>query len=157
MRIRVHGDYHLGQVLRVGDDFVLLDFEGEPMRSLARRRQKELSLVDLAGMLRSFGYVARAALGGAREAPGDGAREAWAQAWESWVSGSFLRAYAEQAEGSSLLPAPPARETLLDAFTLEKALHEVAYELNNRPDWIAIPLDGIRALSRAAREAEGGA
>jgi maltose alpha-D-glucosyltransferase/alpha-amylase len=156
VRIRVHGDYHLGQVLRVGDDFVLIDFEGEPMRPLTRRRQKELSLVDLAGMLRSFGYVTRAARTDAREAPDDPAREAWSRAWESFVSGAFLRAYAQGAEGSSVLPAPPVREILLDAFALEKALYELAYELNNRPDWIAIPLDGIRALVRAARDAESG-
>lgn len=152
MRIRCHGDYHLGQVLRHGSDFQILDFEGEPLRSLRERRDKACALKDVAGMLRSFGYAAHT---GRRQALGrhPGHKDTiahFARAWEAWVSLAFLRSYLEAAAGAVFLPADPAvTETLLDAFMLDKAFYELQYELNNRPDWVEIPLDGI--LSIAAR------
>ncbi len=155
-RIRVHGDYHLGQTLRVGDDFLLLDFEGEPLRPLAERRAKCSPLKDVAGMLRSFGYAARSAF---MEATSENPehvrlREPWLRAWETWVSAGFLGAYLEACAGATFLPAEPAElQALLDAFTLDKAFYELRYELNNRPDWVAIPLEGIQAiLGREGRE-----
>ncbi|HVA95379.1 MAG TPA: maltose alpha-D-glucosyltransferase [Candidatus Dormibacteraeota bacterium] len=148
-RIRIHGDYHLGQVLRVKTDFVILDFEGEPARSLAYRRSKQNPLKDVAGMLRSFSYAAYASLTGyiARH-PGDFASlEPWAHLWERSVSGEFLRAY-QQTIGSAEF-VPEGNEdfrALLNMFLLDKALYEVLYELNSRPDWIRIPLLGIISL-----------
>jgi len=148
-RIRVHGDYHLGQTLRVGDDFVLLDFEGEPLRPLAERLAKASPLKDVAGMLRSFGYAARAAFMEATSVNPERVRlrEPWLRAWETWVSAAFLGAYLEASAGASFLPADTAGlEILLDAFTLDKAFYELRYELNNRPDWVAIPLEGILSI-----------
>ncbi|WP_435016999.1 1,4-alpha-glucan branching protein GlgB [Tundrisphaera sp. TA3] len=148
-RIRVHGDYHLGQVLRTDDDFVILDFEGEPAKPFARRVAKQIPLKDVVGMIRSFDYAAFAALF-AHEAEYPGSFEAlapWAKAWRSWVSASFLRSYLDVAEGASFLPADrSALSALLDAQLLDKALYELLYELNNRPDWVRIPLQGIAAL-----------
>jgi maltose alpha-D-glucosyltransferase / alpha-amylase len=148
-RIRVHGDYHLGQVLRTEEDFVLLDFEGEPARSIAERRARQSPLKDVAGMIRSFGYAAYAALVAvAVHAPDDyGALEPWADTWEHWVCEAFLGGYVAVAGESPLLPrASSDRHTLLSAFLLDKALYELAYELNNRPDWVRIPLIGIKKL-----------
>jgi maltose alpha-D-glucosyltransferase / alpha-amylase len=148
-RIRIHGDYHLGQVLRVKTDFVILDFEGEPARSLAYRRSKQSPLKDVAGMVRSFSYAAYASLIGyiARH-PGDFARlEPWAQLWERAVSAEFLRAYRQTVANADFVP-PSAEDfrTLLNVFLLDKVLYEVLYELNNRPAWIRIPLMGILSL-----------
>jgi maltose alpha-D-glucosyltransferase/alpha-amylase len=148
-RIRVHGDYHLGQVLRTEEDFVILDFEGEPARSIAERRAKQSPLKDVAGMVRSFGYAAYAALFAfAVHAPDDYAPlEPWADTWERWAADAFLNGYMATAGGTPLLPRDIGdRTALLDAFTLDKALYELAYELNNRPEWVRIPLVGIRKL-----------
>jgi maltose alpha-D-glucosyltransferase/alpha-amylase len=147
--IRIHGDYHLGQVLRTRGDFVILDFEGEPARSLEERRAKHSPLRDVAGMLRSFSYAAFAALTHyISRRPADLARlEPWARLWESSVSAEFLRAWRETAAASPIIPA--AREhcdALLDIYMLDKALYELMYELNNRPAWIRIPLHGILSL-----------
>jgi maltose alpha-D-glucosyltransferase/alpha-amylase len=145
-KIRVHGDYHLGQVLWAEGDFYLLDFEGEPARSLPYRRQKQSPLKDVAGMLRSFNYAAYAGLfGQAAALPGDFARlEPWAHIWQTWASAAFLRGYFETAGDASFLPADFAqRDALLRLFMLDKALYELNYELNNRPDWVRIPLWGI--------------
>jgi len=148
-RIRIHGDYHLGQVLRVKSDFVIIDFEGEPTRSLAARRAKQSPLKDVAGMLRSFSYAAYASLSGytARH-PGDVARlERWAQLWERSASAEFLRAYRQTVADSDLVPANTEDfRTLLDIFLLDKVLYEVGYELNSRPAWVRIPLLGIISL-----------
>ncbi len=149
VKIRCHGDYHLGQVLRVDDDFVILDFEGEPARPLAERRAKQSPLKDVAGMLRSFDYAAYAGLFAcARARPADFAcLEPWAESWRQWTSAAFLRAYRTTAGGAAFLPAAPADgAALLDLFVLDKAFYELAYELNNRPDWVRIPLRGILAL-----------
>jgi maltose alpha-D-glucosyltransferase / alpha-amylase len=148
-RIRIHGDYHLGQVLRVKTDFVILDFEGEPARSLEYRRSKQSPLKDVAGMVRSFSYAAYASLLGyiARH-PGEFTKlEPWAQLWERAVSAEFLRAYRQTVAVAGFVPA--GREdfrVLLDAFLLDKVLYEVLYELNSRPAWLRIPLMGILSL-----------
>ena len=164
-RIRIHGDYHLGQTLRtVGDqaasgDFVLLDFEGEPARPLPERRKKQSPLKDVAGMIRSFSYAANAAFFRFTEGRADTSDKAeninlgaLTMAWEKAASEEFLRAYGQTiATGGNetildLLPAPAESQSLLDAYLLEKALYELLYELNNRVAWLRIPLAGILAL-----------
>jgi maltose alpha-D-glucosyltransferase / alpha-amylase len=136
-------------VLRVGQDFVILDFEGEPARTLAERRAKHSPLKDLAGMLRSFSYAARVGLQThlARR-PGDPERlEPWARLWERSVSAVFLGTYRRSVAESRLLPAAPADlGQLLDAYVLDKALYELRYELGNRPAWVRVPLAGILDL-----------
>jgi maltose alpha-D-glucosyltransferase/alpha-amylase len=149
-RIRTHGDYHLGQVLRTKNDFVILDFEGEPARPLAERRAKHSPLKDVAGMLRSFSYAADATLMTyiTRHPEDFESLEPWARLWERTVSGEFLSAYREATKGSNILP--PSEDDLrklLDASLLGKATYELMYELNNRPTWVRIPLAGILALA----------
>ena len=151
MRIRVHGDYHLGQVLRAKDDFIIIDFEGEPARSIGWRRLKRSPLRDVAGMLRSFDYAASYSLRNQSPPPvrtQDTARLLpWAKLWTAWVSAAFLRSYLDAIKHSGLLPQSDREiAILLDALLLEKALYEVTYELNNRPDWVAVPLTGILDL-----------
>ena len=151
-RIRIHGDYHLGQVLYTGNDFVIIDFEGEPARPLSERRIKRSALRDVAGMLRSFHYAPHAVLFGA--APGSYVRaedlhrlETGARFWYHHVAAAFLRAYlAESAKGNHLPKDRDHVRTLLDAYLLEKALYEIVYELNNRPDWVKIPIRGVLDL-----------
>ncbi len=148
-RTRIHGDYHLGQVLRVKTDFMILDFEGEPARPLAVRRAKHSPLKDVAGMLRSFNYAAWAALMKyTSRRPEDQARlDPWARLWDRSVTAEFLYAYHETMNGSALLPSSPAAlRGLLDLYLLEKAFYELVYELNSRPDWVKIPLMGIASL-----------
>src|SRR6202451_2393852 len=148
-RIRIHGDYHLGQVLRVKTDFVILDFEGEPARPLEYRRSKQCPLKDVAGMLRSFSYAAYASLNNysARHSEDLSRLEPWAQLWERSAAAAFLRAYRETAQGAEFLPVDTSDfHKLLDVFLLEKALYEVLYELNARPAWVRIPLMGIMSL-----------
>ncbi len=153
-RIRVHGDLHLGQVLFTGRDFLIIDFEGEPTRSLSERRVKRTPVRDVAGMLRSFDYAAVTALldavaRGLVEADSDAAREleAWGRHWNDWVQSAFLGSYLEAAGDAPWIPADPdAMALVLDTALLEKAIYELAYELNNRPDWVAVPLRGIRDL-----------
>ncbi len=177
LRIRTHGDYHLGQVLHTGRDFVILDFEGEPTRPLSERRLKRSALRDVAGMLRSLQYATHAALAEElrRGAVPEGtlpAVERRLAAWERWAGAAFLGAYLRRARagGAAFLPASRADlALLLDVFLLEKAVYELAYELNNRPDWAAIPLAGIARLlaldmpsapaapSRRSADAEPGA
>jgi maltose alpha-D-glucosyltransferase/alpha-amylase len=148
-RIRIHGDYHLGQVLRAKTDVVILDFEGEPARSLEYRRSKQCPLKDVAGMLRSFNYAAYGTLiNYTARHPEDFARlEPWAQLWERSVSAEFLRAYRDAARGVNILPANTADfRRLLHVFLLDKALYEILYELNSRPEWVRIPILGILSL-----------
>ena len=149
-RIRIHGDYHLGQVLRAKNDFVILDFEGEPARSLESRRHKQPPLRDVAGMLRSFSYAAFSGLDRfLQRRPEVRNVEPWAQLWQNAVSTEFLFGYREVIERDPrLLPPPAGAQSMLDACLLEKALYELQYELNNRPDWVRIPLAGILALLR---------
>ncbi len=161
-RIRIHGDYHLGQTLRTSPkdgnsgsgDFVLLDFEGEPARPLSQRRRKQSPLKDLAGMLRSFSYAAFAGLKAFQDAntagsrsEDDGVLSKWALAWQNSASEAFIHDYRKTVSRNQyLLPPPRETQTLLDAFVLEKALYELLYELNNRPTWIHIPIAGILSL-----------
>jgi maltose alpha-D-glucosyltransferase/alpha-amylase len=156
-RIRIHGDYHLGQTLRTGGDnahgdFVLLDFEGEPARPLAERRQKQSPLKDVAGMVRSFSYAAHSGLNQflTQGTSGEGASEtlmAWAKFWQNATSGEFLRAYnSTMAADPSLLPPREQAQSLLSAYLMEKALYELLYELNNRPTWLRIPIGGILSM-----------
>jgi maltose alpha-D-glucosyltransferase/alpha-amylase len=154
-RIRIHGDYHLGQVLRSRGDYVILDFEGEPARSLVERRAKQSPLKDVAGMLRSFSYAAYAGLSAftQRRPPNNEADarnlEAWARLWQNAVSAEYLRAYRQAVHvNPSLIPQPAEAQRLLEAYLLEKSLYELLYELNNRPAWVRIPLAGILSLPR---------
>ncbi len=144
-RIRVHGDYHLGQVLYTGHDFVIIDFEGEPARSLYERRLKRLALRDVAGMLRSFSYASQAALRTEQlQASASPRLEAWARFWVDSVSAAFLRSYLTTAGTASFVPQSTEDLDLqLSTMLLEKALYELRYELNSRPDWVRIPLRGI--------------
>lgn len=149
LRTRIHGDYHLGQVLRVKTDFFILDFEGEPARPLEMRRAKHSPLKDVAGMLRSFNYAAWAALiKYSSRRPGTYAQlEPWARMWDRSTTAEFLRAYCDTMSGSGLVAAEPATfYALLDLYLLEKAFYELVYELNSRPDWVKIPLTGIASL-----------
>jgi maltose alpha-D-glucosyltransferase/alpha-amylase len=151
MRIRRHGDYHLGQVLHTGNDFVIIDFEGEPARPLTERRLKRSPLTDVAGLLRSFDYATNAALRDFLQRTSFRPEQAetlrrWADAWYDWCSAVFLRSYIGTIE-PRLIPA--TREhlgVLLDAYLLDKAVYELNYELNNRPEWVEIPLHGILRL-----------
>ncbi len=145
-KIRVHGDYHLGQVLWCEGDFYLLDFEGEPARPITQRRLKQSPMKDVAGMIRSFGYAAYAGLFAHTAArPDDFERlEPWARIWQTWATATFLRGYFDATAGALFIPAEASqRDSLLQLFVLDKALYELNYELNNRPDWIRIPLRGI--------------
>jgi maltose alpha-D-glucosyltransferase / alpha-amylase len=151
-RNRIHGDYHLGQVLYTGRDYVIIDFEGEPARPLTERRIKRSPIRDVAGMLRSFHYAAYTSLfghlGSAMVRPEDLVPlESWARVWNIWVSKTFLESYIEHAAAGGFLPSERDEiDILLNIYLLEKALYELGYELNNRPDWIQIPLTGILQL-----------
>lgn len=152
LRTRVHGDYHLGQVLYTGSDFVIIDFEGEPARPLSERRLKHSPLKDVGGMLRSFHYAAysgffsRTEDGSATQEQKD-FLEAWAEAWHRYVGAAYLNEYLSIAKQAAFLPSTREElQTLLDAHLLEKAVYELLYELNNRPGWVRIPLQGILQL-----------
>jgi trehalose synthase-fused probable maltokinase len=148
--IRIHGDYHLGQVLVTDDDVVIIDFEGEPARPLAERRQKQLALRDVAGMMRSFHYASCAAAAQCKRtgAPDRAAPcDAWSAASCYWMSAAFLAGYLRTIGGAAFLPRmheDVAR--LLDACLLEKAVYELRYELNHRPDWVHLPLAALAEL-----------
>jgi maltose alpha-D-glucosyltransferase / alpha-amylase len=165
-RIRIHGDYHLGQSLHVPasdngvdesqpaiGDFVLLDFEGEPARPIEERRRKQSPLKDVVGMLRSFSYAAFSAIDRSVSAGDDppsadfAALAGWAQVWQNAACAAFLSSYRENmAANESLLPQPRDAQILLDAYLLEKALYELLYELDNRPTWVHIPINSILTL-----------
>lgn len=139
--IRHHGDYHLGQVLWTGEDWTVIDFEGEPARSLSERRQKRSPLRDVAGMLRSFAYAASAApIALGLEAPPD---------FEERAREEFLAGYFAEVDANLLPAGDEAIERLLTVFELEKAVYELRYELDNRLDWIGIPVAGIERLLSA--------
>jgi maltose alpha-D-glucosyltransferase/alpha-amylase len=151
-RIRVHGDYHLGQVLYTGHDFVIIDFEGEPTRTLYERRLKRLALKDVAGMLRSFHYASETALK-SENIPAESTvrSQAWSRLWVESVSASFLRSYMSTAGTASFVPhGTEDLELELRTMLLEKALYELRYELNTRPDWVRIPVRGILDLMAPA-------
>jgi trehalose synthase-fused probable maltokinase len=137
--IRHHGDYHLGQVLRDSSGhWVVLDFEGEPARTITDRRAKRSPLRDVAGMLRSFAYAASASqiLNGVRAPEG----------WEDAVRGAFLEGYLEAADTTLLPPGRQGIDRLLNVFELEKAVYELRYEIDHRPDWVSIPVAGIARM-----------
>jgi maltose alpha-D-glucosyltransferase/alpha-amylase len=151
-RIRCHGDFHLGQVLFTGKDFVIIDFEGEPARTLSERRFKRSALLDVASMIRSFHYAANAAvfrhLANQAVSPDDEARlRRAAAAWYHWTSATYLKSYLATAGNAPFIPpAPEQLRSLLEVLVLEKAIYELKYELNNRPDWVEVPLRGILEL-----------
>ena len=152
MKIRIHGDYHLGQVLYTGNDFYIIDFEGEPARPLSERRLKRSPFRDVAGMIRSFHYKAYSGLiTQASIRPEDiPVLEPWADLWFRYTAGAFLRSYLDTAGDAPFVPKEQGEiEVLLHTFLLDKAVYEIAYELNNRPEWIMIPLKGITHLLEA--------
>ncbi len=152
-RIRIHGDYHLGQVLFTGNDFVIIDFEGEPGRPISERRIKRSPLRDVASMIRSYHYATNAGvlrqievgvIG--RESKSSEWVHAWSDAWFRWVSAAFLRGYLSEVDGHGVIPKDlDHTRILLDAYLLEKSVYELGYELNNRPDWIGIAIDGVKS------------
>jgi maltose alpha-D-glucosyltransferase/alpha-amylase len=147
LKTRHHGDYHLGQVLLSKNDFIITDFEGEPARPVEERRRKHSPIRDVAGMVRSFSYAAGAGLGRAIETPEDEAKLGRLAAdWETQARNVFLRAYDETARSAGIYASEGDFKALLDLFELEKALYELRYELNNRPDWVRWPLAGISRL-----------
>jgi maltose alpha-D-glucosyltransferase/alpha-amylase len=151
MKIRIHGDYHLGQVLVTRNDFVIIDFEGEPGHSLEQRRAKHSPLRDVAGMMRSFGYVQQSALRSVAHNETEAARLApLARAWEVEVRAAFLSAYDAAARDAALYDSVQPGQGMLGLFELEKALYELRYEIGNRPGWVGIPLQGILDLDGIA-------
>jgi maltose alpha-D-glucosyltransferase/alpha-amylase len=149
LKTRYHGDYHLGQVLLSQNDFLIIDFEGEPARALEERRAKHCALRDVAGMMRSFSYARWTAI---KQIDGADLRdrdrlEALLVRWERETRREFLLAYEQAVAGSGLYGSFPAARGLLEMFELEKALYELRYEINNRPGWVSIPLQGILALA----------
>ncbi|NJP05432.1 MAG: maltose alpha-D-glucosyltransferase [Chloroflexaceae bacterium] len=156
VRIRCHGDYHLGQILYTGNDFMIIDFEGEPAKSLSERRRKRSPLTDVAGMLRSFHYAAHTALfheieAGLVHPENVPPLQRWAQFWYIWVSTTFLKSYLDTTHQAVFLPrSQEEMQALLQAYLLDKAVYELGYELNNRPHWVRIPLWGIAQLLEEA-------
>jgi maltose alpha-D-glucosyltransferase/alpha-amylase len=148
-KIRVHGDYHLGQVLFTGKDFMIIDFEGEPTRSLTARQLKHCPFKDVAGMLRSFHYaIYMGQLENKSKIPGNAdLLDPWLEAWYETVEKTFLKSYLKTAGNASFIP-DEAREVkdLLSVYTIEKAIYEADYEFNNRPDWLHIPLNGLKKI-----------
>ncbi|MES1246200.1 MAG: phosphotransferase [Actinomycetota bacterium] len=136
--IRTHGDYHLGQTMWADDDWILLDFEGEPARSLTERRRKQSPLRDVAGMLRSFAYLSIAS-GGSQE-------------WEQQARSEFLEGYLSTVDHTLLPSGQAAIDRILAVYELEKSVYELRYELDNRPDWVSIPVAGIQRLIEQVAE-----
>jgi maltose alpha-D-glucosyltransferase/alpha-amylase len=151
-RIRVHGDFHLGQTLRTPEgDWAIIDFEGEPARPIAERRRKTSALKDVAGMLRSFSYARGEAERAASARDVSGALRRLGD-WETGARRAFLEGYREALAGSAqpLAPGDDAAFTrALAAWELDKTLYEIAYEARNRPDWLALPLGGLVAATSA--------
>nr|MBA3270751.1 putative maltokinase [Acidobacteriota bacterium] len=152
-RIRTHNDFHLGQVLEVDGDVFFIDFEGEPARPIAERRVPQSPLRDVAGMMRSIGYAARAGLRSYLDGHPDhaAALEPWVNGWELQASAIYLSAYLKHTADTRLVPRGTDRDLLLRALLLEKAFYELSYELNNRPEWVDIPLGGLLQLLEPTR------
>ncbi len=151
-KIRIHGDYHLGQILYTGKDFVILDFEGEPARPLSERKLKRSALRDVAGMMRSFQYAAYSGLWQpnmrAEDVP---FLERWADLWYRQSSSVFLQSYLKTTTGAVFIPKNSEDlQIMLEAYLLDKAVYEIGYELNNRPDWVVIPIRGIKHILQSA-------
>jgi maltose alpha-D-glucosyltransferase/alpha-amylase len=146
--IRIHGDYHLGRVLRAEEDFVVPDFEGDPARAYAERRTKQSPVVDVAAMLRSISYAAYTGLRASTVHAPDRFEvlEPWALAWEHWASQAFVASYRATLAGTTLLPPPNAWPQLRRTFVVDKALSDLTRELNNASDWVSVPLLGILKL-----------
>lgn len=148
-KIRIHGDYHLGQVLFTGKDFIILDFEGEPARSYSERRLKRSALRDVAGMLRSFHYAAYGSLHLDNQVRKEDITKLlpFVEQWYHYMSGFFMKAYLETVKDSPIIPQKKEDlEVLLQTFLLQKAIYELNYEVNNRPTWVMVPLSGIKSL-----------
>ncbi|HME88158.1 MAG TPA: maltose alpha-D-glucosyltransferase [Chthoniobacterales bacterium] len=147
-KIRIHGDYHLGQVLSTGKDFVILDFEGEPARPMSERKLKRSALRDVAAMMRSFQYAAYSALWQpAMRAEDVPFLERWADMWYRQMSSIFLQSYLATSSDAMFVPQnSDDLQILLEAYLLDKAVYEIGYELNNRPDWVVIPIRGIKHI-----------
>ncbi len=152
-KIRIHGDYHLGQVLFTGKDFIIIDFEGEPARALSERRIKRSALRDVAGMIKSFQYAAYYTLYFENSEADREMLEPWMSLWYKAVTGVFMSGYLPEVSGVNFLPANKSDfKMLLDAFILDKAVYELGYELNNRPEWIVIPMAGIKDVLGRKRQ-----
>jgi maltose alpha-D-glucosyltransferase/alpha-amylase len=154
MKIRIHGDYHLGQVLFTGKDFIVSDFERKAAQAMSERRIKRSPLQDVAGMIRSFHYAAHAAL--IQHAPLRAEDvpylEPWVEAWHHCCVGVFVHSYLQTVAGATFMPKEQEEmEAMLSAFILDRALQELGYELENRPEWIMIPLKGIRRILESGR------
>lgn len=151
VKIRNHGDFHLGQVLFTGKDFVILDFEGEPARSFSERRLKRSPLRDVAGMIRSYHYAAYSGLilNDQYSKEDINTLSPWAEQWYHYMSGFYMKAYLDTVKGKDFIPEDKEDlAMLMETFLLEKAVYELNYELNNRPDWVMIPLRGIKAIMK---------
>ncbi|HEX3869888.1 MAG TPA: phosphotransferase, partial [Pirellulales bacterium] len=160
-RLRCHGDYHLGQVLFTGNDFVVIDFEGDSARPLSERRIKRSPLLDVATMLRSYDYVASQACARLVESmvlssDDQRALESAAHAWYRWVGAALLRSYLEATSAASFLPGGHDElRGLLHALLVEKVSYEIAYELNHRPKWVGIPIKGMLEILDSAQCGKG--
>jgi maltose alpha-D-glucosyltransferase/alpha-amylase len=150
-KIRIHGDYHLGQLLYTGKDFVILDFEGEPARALSERKLKRSALRDVAGMMRSFQYAAYSALWQPAMRNEDVPfLERWADLWYRQTSSVFLQSYLNATSGAIFIPKNSEDlQIMLEAYLLDKAVYEIGYELNHRPTWVVIPIRGIKHILQA--------
>jgi len=154
IKTRIHGDYHLGQVLFTGKDFIIIDFEGEPGFSFSERRLKKNPMKDVAGMMRSFHYAAfgKILLNENYREKDIEFLEQWAEQWQHYVSRFYLGAYLERMGMEKSLS--PENEILIRTYLVEKAVYELGYELNGRPDWVTIPLRGIRYQIKRYLEAK---
>lgn len=149
MKIRNHGDFHLGQVLWTGKDFVIIDFEGEPAKPYSERRLKRSPLRDVAGMIRSFHYAVYSTV--MQDQYNSQRRESdlleWADLWYHYISRFYMQGYLDQVKGADFIPEKEEDlKILMETYLLEKAVYELNYELNNRPDWVLIPIRGIESI-----------
>jgi len=154
MKCRIHGDLHLGQALFTGKDFVFIDFEGEPFHSLSERRLKRSPLRDVAGMIHSFHFAAMTTLvhHGASHPDDMALLEPWLEAWYTYVSGSYLKAYLHAMKNSPLVPTDRSElAIMLRCFLIQKSVHELGKELNCCSEWVDLPLRGIELLLRECR------
>jgi maltose alpha-D-glucosyltransferase/alpha-amylase len=151
-KIRIHGDYHLGQLLYTGKDVVILDFEGEPARPLSERKLKRSALRDVAGMMRSFQYAAYSALWQPAMRKEDVPfLERWADLWYRHMASVFLQSYLKTTGSAVFIPQHGEDlQIMLEAYLLDKAVYEIGYELNNRPSWVVIPVRGIKHILKSA-------
>jgi maltose alpha-D-glucosyltransferase/alpha-amylase len=151
IKCRIHGDYHLGQVLFTGKDFIILDFEGEPAKTYSERRLKRSPLRDVAGMIRSFHYAAYGSIFLNQRIQKEDVPKLipYAEQWYHYMSGMFMEGYLETVKGQPFVPKDKDdQQTMIQTYLMEKAVYELSYELNNRPDWIIIPLRGIMSVMK---------